>query len=285
MMYGEVYGYAHYQQIKYNVPRKVQFFWYDVLCKYWPWLRKNDSGTAQKMKPALSVMHSKAHAWSCQALWGGRWQDGAAATTGEEVEHINSHFSRLGCCTKHMLPEGREELLTEHAIHWNRRKIEGLPCSLAKCSTKNQLKKLQEEMKDLLQNLGLEQSEASIERWKDDVLQVAREEEVSFNKKQHLSPEEEGFLCNLLTMAKCTPIQEQLHEIANCMYGKKVKELKPKPGTSFMAGGEAVLSAKAIPYLQSQMKHLHFSVSQMAFNMGNLADGSKQRQKLRTKIS
>ena len=48
------------------VPRKVQFFWYDVVCKYWPWLRKNDSGTAQKMKPALSVMHSKAHAWSCQ---------------------------------------------------------------------------------------------------------------------------------------------------------------------------------------------------------------------------
>ena len=31
---------------------------------------------------------------------------------------------------------GREELLTEHVIHWDRRKIEGLPCSLAKCSTK-----------------------------------------------------------------------------------------------------------------------------------------------------
>jgi len=39
-------------------------------------------------------------------LWGGRWQTGAAATTGEEVKQINSHFSRLGCCTKHMLPEG-----------------------------------------------------------------------------------------------------------------------------------------------------------------------------------
>ena len=38
----------------------------------------------------------------------------------------------------------------------------------------NQLKKLQEEMKDVLQNLGLKQSEVSIERWKDDVLQVAR---------------------------------------------------------------------------------------------------------------
>lgn len=90
MMYGEVYGYAHYLQINYYVPRKVWFFWYDVVCKYWPWLRKNDSGTAQKVKPALSVMHSKAHARSCQALEGGRWQDGAAATTGEEVEHINS---------------------------------------------------------------------------------------------------------------------------------------------------------------------------------------------------
>lgn len=41
-----------------------------------------------------------------QVLWGGRWQSGAAATTGEEVEHINSHFSRLGSSTKHMLPEG-----------------------------------------------------------------------------------------------------------------------------------------------------------------------------------
>ena len=38
----------------------------------------------------------------------------------------------------------------------------------------DQLKKLQEEMKDLLQNLGLKQSEVSIERWKDDALQVAR---------------------------------------------------------------------------------------------------------------
>ena len=38
----------------------------------------------------------------------------------------------------------------------------------------DQLKKLQEEMKDLLQNLGLKQSEVSIKKWKDDVLRVAR---------------------------------------------------------------------------------------------------------------
>ena len=41
-----------------------------------------------------------------QVIWGGRWQNGASATTEEEVEQINSHFSRLGTSTKHMLPEG-----------------------------------------------------------------------------------------------------------------------------------------------------------------------------------
>jgi len=32
-------------------------------------------------------------------MWGGRWQKGASATTDEEVEKINSHFSRLGNST------------------------------------------------------------------------------------------------------------------------------------------------------------------------------------------
>ena len=66
MMYGEVYGYAHYLQVNYCIPKKVELFWYDVVCKYWPWLKKNDHQTAENMKPALSVMHSKAYAWSCQ---------------------------------------------------------------------------------------------------------------------------------------------------------------------------------------------------------------------------
>jgi hypothetical protein len=46
-------------------------------------------------------------------LWGGRWQKEAGATTGEEVEQINSHFSRLGNSTKHMLPEGVSLLIDD----------------------------------------------------------------------------------------------------------------------------------------------------------------------------
>lgn len=44
-------------------------------------------------------------------IWGGRWQNGASATTEEEVEQINSHFSRLRTSSKHMLPEGMFEFL------------------------------------------------------------------------------------------------------------------------------------------------------------------------------
>lgn len=36
----------------------------------------------------------------CKVLWGGRWQQDTGGTTGEEVEQINSHFSRLGNSTK-----------------------------------------------------------------------------------------------------------------------------------------------------------------------------------------
>ncbi|KAK2561879.1 hypothetical protein P5673_015276 [Acropora cervicornis] len=108
MMHGEVYGYAHYMQLNYFLPKNVQFFWYDV------------------------VRTGKPNHIEQEVLWGGRWQVGAGATTGEEVEQINSHFSCWGSSTKHMLPEAREELLTEHALQWNRRKAECLPQSLAK---------------------------------------------------------------------------------------------------------------------------------------------------------
>ena len=66
MMYGEIYGYAHYLQKSYFIPKQVKYFWYDVVCKFWPWLQKHDGESAKNMKPALSVMHAKAHSWSCQ---------------------------------------------------------------------------------------------------------------------------------------------------------------------------------------------------------------------------
>ena len=96
------------------------------------------------------------------------------------------------------------------------------------------------------------------------------EEEVSYHKKHQLSPAEEAFLCHLLTLDKCTPKQKLLNEIAESIYGKKITELKPKPCSSFVAA-EALLMETAILYLRVQMEHLHYSVTQMAFNMAKVA--------------
>lgn len=123
MYQGELYGYAHYIQRYQMQPANVAFIWVDVICKYWKWARNAGLLKECSIKPALSVMHAKAHNWTCQVIWGGRWQTDSACSTGEEVEQINSYMSRCSNTTKYMLPEGRDELLTEHAMGWNKRKI------------------------------------------------------------------------------------------------------------------------------------------------------------------
>ena len=57
--------------------------------------------------PCLPVMHAKAHSWHCQVLWGGRWQDGAAGGSGEDMEQIFSYLSRWNFTTKTMTAAGR----------------------------------------------------------------------------------------------------------------------------------------------------------------------------------
>ena len=70
MYQGELFGYAHYLQINRLVAQGVKFLWQDVVCKYWPWFtslpKELSPAGAFLMKPALSIMHGKAHIWSCQ---------------------------------------------------------------------------------------------------------------------------------------------------------------------------------------------------------------------------
>lgn len=47
------------------MPAGMKYFWEDIVCKYWKWAGKV-GGPKITMKPALSVMHAKAHKWSCQ---------------------------------------------------------------------------------------------------------------------------------------------------------------------------------------------------------------------------
>ncbi|XP_077082816.1 uncharacterized protein LOC143736107 isoform X1 [Siphateles boraxobius] len=103
----------------------------DVTCRYWPYLNKVAEGLPEllpltEMRPFLSVLHAKAHTAKCEVRWGGRSQDGAGNTVGEEVEQVNSFLSRAALVTKYMTKAGRVNMLTRQAMGWNRRKRDNL---------------------------------------------------------------------------------------------------------------------------------------------------------------
>ncbi|XP_067055175.1 uncharacterized protein [Acropora muricata] len=201
MFQGELFGYANYIHLKKMIPSGVKYFWEDIVCKYWKWARKAGGLDGSNMKPALSVMHAKAHNWTCQVIWGGRWQVGSACSTGEEVGQINSHMSRCGNTTKYMLPENREELITEHVLPWNKRKIFDLVQSLEKRYTRA-IKMQKESEKDFIDILGvynvpLEQFKA--DEWKNIVISHAQEVEAAraISSSVRLQDEIEMLVCNI----------------------------------------------------------------------------------------
>jgi len=106
-------------------PQNVSYFWEDIICKYWPWARNKEHlfPGSMDMTPCLSVMHGKAHSWPCgvcnflhtcamyknqifQIIWGGRWQDGAAGGSGEDMEQLFSNLSRWAFSTKMLSAAG-----------------------------------------------------------------------------------------------------------------------------------------------------------------------------------
>ncbi|XP_039544595.1 uncharacterized protein LOC120491071 [Pimephales promelas] len=152
MMRGEIFAYPLYLQ-KELTPRNVQFMCTDVICKYWPYLNRvvNDCPELSPlldMKPFLSVMHAKAHSWKCEIKWGGRNQDGAGTTLGEEVEQVNSFLSRTAICSKYMTKGARTDMITIQAMAWNQRKIENLAKVLSRRLMKTKAK-IQEESLNL----------------------------------------------------------------------------------------------------------------------------------------
>ena len=66
MFQGEIYAYPLCIQKYFVVPKQIGYFWQDVICQYWPWLKKVAADVAEKQMPALSVMHAKGHAWYCE---------------------------------------------------------------------------------------------------------------------------------------------------------------------------------------------------------------------------
>ncbi|KAI9536783.1 hypothetical protein NQZ68_031091, partial [Dissostichus eleginoides] len=136
MYRGEIFAYPLYLQ-KELMPAKAKFFAMDVACKYWPYMEKAASvlpalQELTTMKPFLSVMHARAHATNCEIKWSGKNQEGAGMTAGEEVEQVNSYLSP------------QLDMLTVHAMGWNRKKGDSLHQALSTRYVKTSKRLLEE---------------------------------------------------------------------------------------------------------------------------------------------
>ncbi|XP_033953720.1 uncharacterized protein [Pseudochaenichthys georgianus] len=148
MYRGEIFAYPLYLQ-KELMPAKAKFFAMDVACKYWPYMEKAASvlpalQELTTMKPFLSVMHARAHATKCEMIWSGKNQEGAGMTAGEEVEQVNSYLSRCALTTKYMSKAARLDMLTVHAMGWNRKKRDTLHQALSTRYVKTSKRLLEE---------------------------------------------------------------------------------------------------------------------------------------------
>ena len=84
-----------------------------------------------------------------------------------------------------------------------------------------------------------------------------------------MSPQEESYLCHLISQESLQPKQKLLLETAEQLYGKKLKDLPAKTCTNFEAG-ESILEEKTLSHFRKEMVHYHFSITQLSFNMGKL---------------
>ncbi|CAM4658775.1 unnamed protein product [Leuciscus chuanchicus] len=152
MFRGEIFAYPMYLH-KELMCSKPRFIAMDVMCKYWPYLRKSanilpDLQGLTSTRPFLSVMHATAHSTKCEITWSGKNQDGAGSTAGEEVEQVNSYLSRCALTTKYMSKGARVDMLTIQAMAWNYKKFITLHRALSARYVKT-CQRLQEETASL----------------------------------------------------------------------------------------------------------------------------------------
>ncbi|CAL8372025.1 unnamed protein product [Gadus morhua 'NCC'] len=89
---------------------------------------------------------------------------------------VNSYLSRCGLTTKYMTKSARNDMLTIHAIGWNKRKQDGLHLALS-CRYVKTLQKAEaasQKLRDLCSDLDC--PEDMVHQWVEDVRQWAKAE-------------------------------------------------------------------------------------------------------------
>ncbi|KAK5884237.1 hypothetical protein CesoFtcFv8_018080 [Champsocephalus esox] len=207
----------------------------DIACKYWPYLEKVAKTMPElrpllSMQPFLSVMHAKAHSTKCEIVWSGRNLEGAGSTAGEEVEMVNSFLSRCAITTKYMTKSARNDMLTVHAMGWNRRKQENLHVVLAKRYVKiightiTMLEGETQKMKDTCEELGC--PEDKVQQWVNDVRDWATNDNTS-GDNQSLQRSIEQLFLGLCQKKACLYRQTDSNKIRQ-LRRKRLREEKTK---------------------------------------------------------
>ncbi|CAM4590521.1 unnamed protein product [Leuciscus chuanchicus] len=232
---GEIFAYPMFIQKDMAERANVTFFAMDVICRYWPYLSKvadnfTDMQPLMEMRPFLSVMHAKAHTAKCEVRWGGRNQDGAGNTVGEEVEQVNSFLSRAALVTKYMTKAGRENMLTQQAMGWNKKKTANIHKVLA-----NRYIKISERAKleaasfsDFRQKNGI--TEQTAQQWVCDVQEWAVTEPGSTTQQgatEDLRAEIESIIVALLRKKQDLYRQHDSNQTRQ-RKRRKIRELKNK---------------------------------------------------------
>ena len=69
MFQGELFGYPLYLMKEFMMPKSVKYCFADVMCKLWKFATQHEPELVHNIKPALSVMHAKGHAFDCQVFY------------------------------------------------------------------------------------------------------------------------------------------------------------------------------------------------------------------------
>ncbi|KZS03165.1 Uncharacterized protein APZ42_034181 [Daphnia magna] len=111
----------------------------------------------------FSFFNHKLSYYFIQILWVSHWQEGAAATLGEEMEQVNSTMSRHGGRSRHMTSAGRRDHLTTAMQFWNKTKDKRMTKMLVGplCRAKILLPAYEEELRSLLTKMKLDESDIS----------------------------------------------------------------------------------------------------------------------------
>ncbi|XP_066933858.1 uncharacterized protein [Clytia hemisphaerica] len=295
MFRGEVFGYPYFLIKNFMVPRRTSFCFADVMCKLWPFMRRDDPSMNDQIKPALSIMHAKGHALECQVVWSGEWLDGTGRSTGEETEQLFSYLSRFGNSTKYQLPEKREETLTEVVLHWNKTKIKKIVPDLVKRYHKNE-----DNLKQLVDLQDTKTHEKTIQHWKDEI----QKEALGLKSRVVRQPSTAE---KVLLLVENLHLPLNYHEVVSKLtfpkmidYGKVYRMLQFDKKDKMMeldrlvkevTPSEVLMAHRTIsedifkPLMERAIEKSKIEKTVISAQVGGAADSSKRRRTIRTKLA